>query len=204
MTVADDASALLAYLDSNGIDGAARIDRGWPHMGAVVVDSALQRRQRYRPTVLPRIRGLIEAWPDASTTSAFAARFAAGDLGAVIRWSGRERLEQIQQTAEVLQNLGIETVAQFGAALADPVQRVGVRSALRRVRGVGDKTLDYFDVLTNNPEAVAVDVRVRAVARRAGITNVTYRHLADVIRVAARGRGWRPSDLDAAIWASGD
>lgn len=45
MTVDGDARKLLAFMDSHHIDGSIQVSRGWGHIGATIVDAALQRRQ---------------------------------------------------------------------------------------------------------------------------------------------------------------
>jgi hypothetical protein len=203
MTVTDDAQALLAYVDAHSID-VAPTRRGWTHMGAIIADAALQRRQRYASTVLPRVRALQAAWPDAATTTGFLARIrAGGDLHAVLSWKGVDRIDQIVAMATVLEHLEIDTSEQLGLALGGE-GRAAIRHAFGRVRHVGRKTLDYLDVLTGSEDAVAIDVRVRHVAGKAGIKDLTYAHLASVVRAAAAIRGWAASDLDAALWAHGD
>lgn len=203
MPVLTDAQLLLTYLDRLGVDGGTEIARGWTHMGAVVVDASLQRRQRYVATVLPRVSHLVAVWPDAKTTDGFRRRLNTGELARVIRWNGQQRLVQIEQTTTVLESLQIKTVHDLSAALSSPDRRDPVRTALRAVSFVGDKTLDYFDILTGKADGVAIDVRVRRVARAAGITTTAYWHLSSVIRHAAAARGWRAGDLDAAIWNAG-
>ncbi len=203
MTVTDDASALLAYPDAHSI-AVAPTRRGWTHVGAIIADAALQRRQRYASTVLPRVRALQAAWPDAATTTGFLTRVRAdGDLHAVLNWSGTDRIDQIVAMATALEELGIDTTEQLGLALRGQ-ERTAVREALGRVRHVGRKTLDYLDVLTGSADAVAIDVRVRRVTSEAGIEDSSYEHLGNVVRAAAAVRGWAASDLDAALWAHGD
>lgn len=203
MTVTDDAQALLAYLDAHSI-AVVPIRRGWSHMGAIIADAALQRRQRYGSTALPRVRALQAAWPDAATTTGFLARVRdGGDLHAVLSWQGIDRIEQMVAMATVLEDLGIDTSQELGLALRGD-DRAAVRRVFGRVRHVGRKTLDYLDVLTGSKDAVAIDVRVRHVAGEAGIEDSSYGHLAGVVRAAAAIRGCAASDLDAALWAHGD
>lgn len=202
MTTTIDAEKLLAYLETNGLDGSVQVTRGWDHLGAVIVDAVLQRRQRYKATVEPRVRELIAAWPDAETASGFRARINGGELGTVIRWKSADRLQQIDEILGVFEAENINTVSDLRNRLAPSSGRDDLRSALRRVKHVGPKTLDYFDILTGSYAAVAIDVRIRRVAAKAGITNHAYAHLSAVIHEAAAKRGWRPGDLDAALWNS--
>ncbi|NKX55958.1 hypothetical protein [Arthrobacter mobilis] len=201
MTVASDAALLLAHLDSIGVHGRDRVEKGWDHMGANLVDAALQRRQDYGKVVRKRARVLKEAWPDAKTTSGFLDRLATDDLSAVISWSGPDRLKQIADMAEVLKDKRIEEPGDLRAALEDPDRKVELRGALQAIRYVGPKTLDYFDILAGLSTGVAVDRRLLRITDAAGIGRTGYDYVAEVIREAADVRGWRHGDLDAAMWA---
>lgn len=200
MTTAMDAGKLLTYLDSNGISGANQVTRGWEHLGAVIVDAALQRRQRYKATVEPRVRALIEAWPDAATSSGFRTRIESENLSAVIRWKSADRLHQIDEILSVFEAKNIDAVSDLRIWLASSPERLELRAALRRVKHVGPKTLDYFDILVGRFDSVAIDTKIRKVAAKAGIINHAYGHLTAVVHEAAAIRGWRPGDLDAALW----
>jgi hypothetical protein len=197
-----DAEKLLAYMDSKGIAGSTKITRGWSHMGAIVVDAVLQRRQKYKSTVLPRVQALIAAWPDAETTSGFRQHLDQGGLSGVIRWSGQERLTQIDEVVKVFESdrFQIDTVNDLRAQLSDAAQRQLLRSALREVDHVGPKTVDYFDILAGIDSGTAIDVRIRRHMRSAGISNLQYGHVQAVIRAAADIRQWRHGDVDAALW----
>lgn len=200
MTIDNDADKLEEYIDLHHIDGSTHRTRGWESIGAIVVDACLQRRQRYRSTVHPRVASLVELWPDAASTEGFRQRLNTGELPRLIRWKSAGRLVQIENVTAVLEREGIGTVSEFRKALEDQSSRASLRTSLRAVRNVGPKTLDYFDILCGLSTGVAVDVRIQQCAREAGINDLSYDHLASVVREAARRRGWRPGDLDAALW----
>jgi hypothetical protein len=202
MTIEGDAEKLLAHMDSLGIDASTKRTRGWHSVGAIIVDAALQRRQNYARTVRPRVAALVAAWPDADTTTGFRRRLDSGELSETISWPTPGRLSQIDHITSVLErpDIAVDTVHQLRDHLKHPAKRIELRAALRAVRHVGPKTLDYFDILSGIPTGVAIDVRIRRVAEAAGINNKSYDHLAAVIREAARRRGWRPGDLDGTLW----
>jgi hypothetical protein len=200
MTLDGDARKLLAFMDSHRIDGSIQVSRGWGHIGATVVDAALQRRQNYEKTVKPRVKALVAAWPDSETTTGFRRRLNTGQLREIIRWNSPSRLVQIEEMTRVFESQQIDTVHELRDKLTDDVQRDELRRVLGDVRHVGPKTLDYFDILSGIPAGVAIDVRIRRVIRAAGIDDVSYRHISAVIRAAALSRGWRPGDIDAALW----
>lgn len=201
MTTTSDAQLLLDHLDRQGITGADAVTRGWDHMGALLTDAALQSGRRYKTQVLPRVRNLIAAWPDANTTTGLLRRLDTDDIGATLPWNGPRRLAKIPAMATVLQQHKIETVPELASALAGPERDV-LRAELGALWGVGPKTLNYLSILAGDAHVVAIDVQVRAVARAAGITDVTTSHLETVLHEAAAIRGWRAGDLDAAIWDS--
>lgn len=200
MTIDGDANKLLAFMDSHYIDGSIEVSRGWGHMGATVVDAALQRRQNYERTVKPRVVSLVTAWPDSETTTGFRRRLNTGKLPEVITWYSPNRLAQIEDMTRVFEDQQINTVAELRGKLTDDVQRSVLREALNEVRHVGPKTLDYFDILSGIPTGVAIDVRIRRIISAARIEDLSYRHISAVITAAALSRGWRPGDLDAALW----
>lgn len=202
MTIEGDAEKLLAYMDSLGLDASARRTRGWESIGAIIVDASLQRRRNYASTVRPRVAAVVEAWPDAATTTGFRRRLNTGKLSEVINWPTPERLTQIDHITGVLEHedIAIETVQELRDHLKNPAKRTALRKALRAVRHVGPKTLDYFDILTGLPTGVAIDVRIRRRAKAAGIDDLSYDHLAAVIRLVAERRGWRPGDVDGTLW----
>lgn len=200
MTTDIDAAKLLTYMDEQGLDASKQVSRGWNHMGAIVVDAVLQRRQRYKATVEPRVRALVESWPEANTTKGFRKLMNTGDLGSIIRWKSGDRLEQISSIISVLETEEIDTVEGLRTRLSTSPERERLRALLRKVKHVGPKTLDYFEILTGSNDAVAIDVRILKIASKAGITNHAYSHVANVIHRAASIRGWRPGDLDAVLW----
>lgn len=197
-----DARLLLAYMDARELGGAVQVNRGQTHMGGLIVDSALQRQRSYAHTVAPRVVKLIDAWPDADTTSGFRRRLATGELGQVISWHRPARLDQAANTTAVFRDFSIETTGQLREHLSDSQKRPALRAALNRVKWVGPKTLDYFDILCGITDAAAIDSRIYRAAGNAGITDHSYDHLRAVLVRAAQLRQWRLGDLDAVLWAA--
>jgi hypothetical protein len=148
MTINNEDANLPVFLDPQGPDNSTDESRGWDHIGAVIVDATLQRRQNYHETVKPRVVALIEAWPEADTTSGFRRQLETGKLSEVIDWPSPGRLAQVDDITRVFERIGVETVTDLRGALSDPFRRTTLREALAAVRHVSPKTLDYFDVLS--------------------------------------------------------
>ena len=148
MTINNDDANLPAFVEPPETDASTEETRGWDHIGAIIVDAALQRRQNYHETVKPRVVALVEAWPDAATTSGFRRHLDTGKLSDVIDWPSPGRLAQVEDMTRVLEDLGIETISDLRGALGDQARRTVVREALAEVRHVSPKTLDYIDTLS--------------------------------------------------------
>ena len=159
MTSENDAANRPAQADSPGMDASTETSRSWDHIGAIIVDATLQRRQNYHETVKPRVDALIAAWPDAASTSGFRRRLDTGRLSEVIDWPSPGRLAQVEDITRVFEGQGIETVVELRGALGDPARRSVLREALAAVRHVSPKTLDYIDTLSGIPTDAAADER---------------------------------------------
>lgn len=150
MTIEGDAEKLLAHMDSLGIDASTERTRGWQSIGAIIVDAALQRRQKLCKNRKTQSAALVAAWPDADTTTGLRRRLDSGELSETISWPTPGRLTQIDHITKVLErpDIAIDTVHQ----LRDhPAKRIELRTALRAVLHVGPKTHDYFDILSGIP-----------------------------------------------------
>ncbi|QCB96375.1 hypothetical protein E5206_05070 [Arthrobacter sp. PAMC25564] len=148
MNIDNDAANTPAPMDSHGTEASTEVSRSWDHIGAIIVDATLQRRQNYNETVKPRVVALVEAWPDAATTSGFRRHLDTGQLSEVISWPSPGRLAQIEDITEVFEREGIETVVELRGALGDHAKGAALREALALVRHVSPKTLDYIGVLS--------------------------------------------------------
>jgi hypothetical protein len=219
-----DAGLLLDYLAAKGLDQAVQVNPRQAHMGGLIVDSALQHRQRYASMVAPRVATLITAWPDADTTSGFHTRLdtpeddasleeaapgtAAADqaglrrLGAVINWYSPGRLVQAAQTAEAFLDHGIDTTADLRAQLEDETTREPLRRVLQKIPSIGPRALDYLEILCGLTPASTIGSRLRLATHRAGITEKDAEHLRQVRAHAAELGDWPLGDLDAVLWAS--
>lgn len=155
MTNDNEAANLPAVTDTHGLDASTEAGRGWDHIGAIIVDAALQRRQNYHATVRPRVLALVAAWPEAATTSGFRRHLGTGKLSEVISWPSPGRLAQVEDMTRVFESQGIETVPELRDTLGDPARRTVFREALAAVRHVSPKTLDYIDTLSGIPASAA-------------------------------------------------
>ncbi len=195
--LSDGATKVLAHIDEVGLTPPDEGRRGWTHMGAVIVDAALQAGLSYKSVVLPRVRELRRRWPDAETTSRFLAHIEGDALAQVLRWDpASKKLATATDLAALLARESVETVQDLHDAVTD----VAFRRRLRSVKGVGPKTVDYLAILAGAVDQAAVDVHLRRFVHEAGAEASTYAEVQDVIAEVAAERGWTVGVLDAAIW----
>ncbi|KAF0957415.1 hypothetical protein MLGJGCBP_04735 [Rhodococcus sp. T7] len=191
---------VLKLVDEAGLE-PNEDERKWDHMGALITDAALQPRTRYTTTVRPRARRVYDEWPDARTTAGFRARLDSEDLPTYLRWrSSSPKITKIYDLVSVMEDLGIDTVDELSARFREPVQEQETRRALRCVKHVGPKTLDYIAILTGSNKHIAVDQHIAAFVRGAGSRVKSYDQVAAVVRAAAAELSCSPGALDAAIW----
>lgn len=193
-----DAEKVAAYAREVGL-AILEPGAGWTHMGALLADACLQPGINYKAVVLPKVRALYAAWPEASTTTAFLRRLAVDDVGLVLGFRGR-KLRVLSDLAVALREEDIETAQDLRLRLQDPSQVAHLRHRLLQVHGVGEKTVDYLGILAGVQERVAVDVHLRKFVEDAGITQQGYAQVAAVIRDAALLLHCPAAALDAAIW----
>ncbi|MFE6861772.1 hypothetical protein [Nocardia sp. NPDC057668] len=199
-TSPEDLGKVVAYVRSIGLE-PREVERGWDHIGGVIVDAALQPRAKYRPVVLPRVREVISQWPDAAVLSGFQRRLEREDLSEFLRWSRRSRkLRVITELAAALNVLEVETVRDLAACYDGGDREQQTRRVLRRVKGVGPKTVDYIAILTGSTGHVAVDTHIAGFVRDAGVDCGENRAIKDLIVRAAAELGCSAGALDAAIW----
>ncbi|MFD7757246.1 hypothetical protein [Streptomyces sp. NPDC059757] len=73
------------------------------------------------------------------------------------------------------------------------------RAALRAVKGIGPKTVDYIGNLVGRSQ-VAVDVHLRAFAADAGVSGLGYEELRGVYEATATVLGHECVGLEHAVW----
>ncbi|MFJ8043669.1 hypothetical protein ACIRBX_24525 [Kitasatospora sp. NPDC096147] len=178
--------------------GAGPFDppRGWTHMGAVICDASFQARRKYRRQIWPRVDGLRQAWPDAATVSGFRARLAVEDLAVAMDFRSPARVAIAHGIAGLLAAEGVETREDLYGWLGDP----GHRAALRAVKGVGPKTVDYLGNLVGR-SSIAVDQHLSAFAAEAGLPlGLGYERLQAVYERTADALGHDRAGLEHAVW----
>jgi len=165
------------------------------HMGATIADATLQPGVKYETVVKPRVRRIREGYPEARTTSGFLKVLTEIGPEKLLNWRDSEKPRRVSEAAQFLAKEGIETEAQLGIWL----KKEQNLAKLDTVRGVGNKTIDYFKILAGIP-AVAVDRHLLNFLKEAGVEVTSYREAREVIDRTADMIGKSRSLLDHSIW----
>ncbi|MFE9581468.1 hypothetical protein ACFYO1_34185 [Nocardia sp. NPDC006044] len=195
-----DVGRVLRHVAALGLE-CREVERRSDHIGGLIVDAALQPRAKYATTVLPRVRQVIADWPDADVLEGFVRRLDAHDLADFLRWKRTSRkLTVIRDLTATLSALELRTVRELGAAYDGADRERETRRALREIKFVGPKTVDYIAILAGSTDYSAVDTHILGFVCGAGVCAGDYRAVGGLIRRVAGELGCSVGALDAAIW----
>lgn len=179
----------------SGFQSLVRDRSAYNHMGATICDTILQAGLNYRTVVAPRVNQVIQRWPTAKTSSAFLFNIRRYDLLSVISWSDEEKPRRIISLTEFLVDEDLETEREVANWLTD-TENV---ESLRKLRGFGPKTTDYFKMLVGI-STVPVDRHVRSFLSKAGVVAKGYEATQAVFEETAELLNINKSSLDYAVW----
>ncbi|MER6432085.1 hypothetical protein ABT272_30825 [Streptomyces sp900105245] len=195
MTALSPAHRLAGHIERLLGEGPFHQSGGWTHMGAVICDASYHARCKYEATLRPRLLQLQADWPDARTVRGFKALLAVEDLAVAMNFRDQRKAATAHAITELLAADGVDTRDELHAWLAHQANR----AALRTVKGVGPKSIDYIGNLVGRSQ-VAVDVHLRAFATEAGVPSLPYERLRAVYEQAAALLGHEPGGLEHAVW----
>ncbi|MFF1297165.1 MULTISPECIES: hypothetical protein [unclassified Streptomyces] len=168
---------------------------GWTHMGVVICDVSFQPRCNYEATLRPRLLRLQLSWPDARTVRGFQGRLATDDLAVAMKFNHAQKVATAHAITDLLAANGVDTRDDLHAWL----DHLANRAALRTVKGVGPKSIDYIGNLVGRSH-VAVDVHLRTFAADAGVPDLRYEQLRALYEEAAALLGHDKGGLEHAVW----
>ncbi|WP_339151990.1 hypothetical protein WID27_08595 [Streptomyces sp. F41] len=165
---------------------------GWTHMGAVICDVSFQPRCKYEETLRPRLLHLQSSWPDARTVRGFQRRLVTEDLAVAMKFSHVQKVATAHAITDLLAAHEVDTRDDLYMWFDHQANR----AALRTVKGVGEKSIDYIGNLVGRSH-VAVDLHLRAFAVDAGVPDLPYDQLRAAYEEAAALLGHDNSTLRA-------
>ncbi|MFE9559316.1 hypothetical protein ACFYMW_39885 [Streptomyces sp. NPDC006692] len=195
MTVLSLAQRLAGHIQRLLGDGPFLAPGGWTHMGAVICDASFHARCKYEATLRPRLLQLQADWPDATTVRGFQGRLAVENLAVAMHFNAPRKVATAHAITDLLAANGVDTRDDLHAWLGHQTNR----AALRTVKGVGPKSIDYIGNLVGRSQ-IAVDVHLRAFAADAGVPGLRYEQLRAVYEEAAALLGHEQGGLEHAVW----
>ena len=165
------------------------------HLGAKLADAVLQAGVNYERMVRPRVEALAVIYPKAAVLSG---------LKRVIKNHGAPRVLQMNAGAKpatfralvfTLEEMGVETVSDLRELVSDRWRA----NALRRIKGVGPKTVAFLKLVVDL-DALAVDQHILRAMDQAGVPPCDPSEAEWLLSKVAQRLGCRLADLDAMIW----
>lgn len=169
---------------------------GYNHMGALIVDGVLQAGIRYETVVVPRVKLVLERFPEAKTTSAFQRVLMLEGALKLLDWSLDRKMNTLVDLVQFFVAEKIETADELRRWLIAP----GNVERLKGIKGIGNKTADYFKILTGISTS-AIDVHLYNFMAQAGVEVRGYEEAQAVIRETAVLLGTDERTLDYSIWS---
>jgi hypothetical protein len=189
------ADRLSGYIDSLPDFQLVAPDVPYGHMGCTITDAMLQAGLTWQTVVKPRLDKLRTQYPSAKTTTGFFTLLQTTGPGPLLGWNDLEKPTRILNVTRFFIEEDIETEADLKSWL----EKDSNVHRLKTLRGIGNKTADYFKWLAGIP-AVAVDVHLLAFLSLAGISPANYEEARDVIGGCADLKGLNRTVLDHSIW----
>lgn len=167
----------------------------YKHMGAILTDTVLQAGLNYRTVVEPRVRRVLNNYPEAKITSVFLKTINQFGANSILNWKHPEKPRRLLDVTSLLCSCGVETEDDLKYWLVEPINA----QTLRMIKGIGPKTVDYLKNLVDLP-SVAVDRHIKNFVKNAGIYCDGYEDIRSIVISAASLLELSPDELDHAIW----
>ncbi len=197
MTLEEKARKLVAFvtnLEDFAIEGSVDYGR-YDHMGAAITDAILQSGLTWKTTVRPRVDWIRQKYPTAKTTRTFLKLLQTVGTKPVIRWEHPEKVARILSVAQFFVAEGVDTELQLRDWLIKPENT----ARLKRLRGIGHKTADYFKMLVGI-ETSAVDRHLNQILEAAEVEVDAYAEAQQVINKVADMLGVSRILFDFSVW----
>lgn len=168
----------------------------YDHIGALVVDGILQAALSYETVVLPRVKMVLDQYPDIKTTSGFKEVCENVGIKNIINWNGDKKANYILNLLDFLKSNNLETVSQLKVWLANSDNKA---KFINENKGIGSVTAEYFRILAGD-ESVKIDRHLRNFLTDANIPQISDDEAIKVLSDVAQKMDTTPSVLDHSIW----
>ena len=166
------------------------------HMGATITDTILQAGLKWESVVKPRIINIMSQ-PTAKTSTGFSQLVEREGIKKILNWNDDEKPSRIINVIRLFKNEKIETETDLKSWLQNDLNIM----KLKKLRGIGNKTADYFKILAGIPTN-AVDRHLIKCLKMAkiDIRPEEYSRAHNIIDFAADRMKIDKSKFDYSIW----
>ncbi len=171
------------------------IDGHYDHVGAIVADAILQANMKYATHVKPRVNRILDQYPETRTTSAVLSVLESTSASEFLKWKRSDRTERFTVVLELLAAEGVETEADLRQWLTHGSNF----RKLRSIKGIGPKTIDYFQILVGISTS-AIDRHLLRFLSDAAIVVSNYTEAQSIVNAAADILVVDRAHFDHSIW----
>ena len=190
------AQRIADHATNKGIPKASAPSRPvYDHIGALLADSVLQAGLNYSNIVRPRVRKILQNFPQATTLNILVQVIEEHGSNNFLQWQHHEKISRFNELVDFLVVAKVESTTDLGEALLDETFRIEIQG----IKGIGPKTVDYMACLVGM-DCIAVDRHIRGFAEQAGLKDYSYDYLRDAFSLAADLLCISLREFDASIW----
>ncbi len=167
LTTQEKARKLKEYIENlKSFETVTEIDGNYNNMGATIIDGILQAGMNYRTVVKPRVIEYLNKYPAVITTSDFASLTKKIPISELIKWKkDSAKTKRILGLISFFLSKNIETQKDLNKWL---LSKDNI-SEFRKQDGIGNKTADYFKILSGHNNTSAIDRHLFNFLENAGI-----------------------------------
>jgi hypothetical protein len=165
------------------------------HIGATIADAILQANRNYEKVVRPRVTAILKRYAECRTTAALNELLKKIDITDFLNYRSPQREQRFRDVLHLLTEEKIDSTE----GLRNWLLRQENLPKLRKIKGIGPKTVDYFKILAGL-ETVAIDTRLQEFLDRAEVKYYGYDDTLEVIKKCADLLCIGYSNFDHSIW----
>jgi thermostable 8-oxoguanine DNA glycosylase len=182
---------------SLSVDGSRNLSHN--HMGATIIEGILQAGLKFDTVVKPRVDKFKDEFRTLKTTTEFYNIIHKQNLSELLNFKG-PKIDRILAVTQFLKDEHVETENDFYRWFSKKENEF----RLLNIKGVKDKTVNYFKLLCGYKDVVAVDVRLKSFIAMccSGMDEVKNNELAaEILMRVAEKLKIEPATLDFSIWS---
>jgi hypothetical protein len=167
----------------------------YSHIGALYTDVILQSGLNYEHVVRPRVKRILQLYPEAYTLTLFHSLLQSKGAAIILQWKHDEKIQRMDRLIHFSMVHGIDTIYD----LIQFISEVPHQEKLTKLKGIGPKTLDYLMNLLGF-DTIAVDRHIFKFVEMAGIHELDYYSTKLSVIFAADLLDISRKTLDFSIW----